>query len=40
MDMFVRSIEAGEDLIIINFTDNVPGTGQPGQDLSDRIPLR
>ena len=40
LDMFVRSIEAGEDLIIINFTDNVPGTGQPGQDLSDRIPLR
>ena len=40
LDMFVRSIEAGEDLIIINFTNNVPGTGQPGQDLSDRIPLR
>ena len=40
LDMFVRSIEAGEDSIIINFTDNVPTTGQPDQDLSDRIPIR
>ena len=40
LEMFVRSIEAGEDSIIINFTDNVPTTGQPDQDLSDRIPIR
>ena len=40
LDMFVRSIEAGEDSIIINFTDNVPTTGQPNQNLSDRIPIR
>ena len=40
LDMFVRSIEAGEDSITINFTDNVPSTGQPDQDLSDRIPIR
>ena len=39
LDMFVRNIEAGEDSITINFTDNVPGTGQPDQCLSDRIPL-
>ena len=40
LDMFIRSIEVGEGWITINFTDNVPGTGQPDQDLSDRIPLR
>ena len=39
LDMFVRSIEAGEDSFTINFTDNVPRTGQPDQCLSDRIPL-
>ena len=38
--MFVRSIEAGSDCITINFTDNVPGTSQPEQCLSDRIPRR
>ena len=38
--MFVRSIEAGSDCITINFTDNVPQTGKPGQRLSERIPLR
>ena len=39
LDMFVRSIEAGENGITINFTDNVPGAGQQDQSLSDRIPL-
>ena len=39
LDMFIRSIEVGEDWITINFTNNLPGTGQPEQCRSDRIPL-
>ena len=39
-EMFVKSIEAGADCITINFTDNVPQTGQPGQSLQEYIPLR
>ena len=39
LDMFISSIEVGEDWITINFTDNLPGTGQPEQRRSNRIPL-
>ena len=39
LDMFISSIEIGEDWITINFTDNLPGTSQPEQCRSDRIPL-
>ena len=39
-EMFVRSIEVGRDYVTINFTDNVPDTGQPDRRLMERIPLR
>ena len=39
-EMFVRSIEVGSDCVTINFTDNVPDTGQPGRRHTEHIPLR
>ena len=39
-EMFVRRIEVGRDCVTINFTDNVPDTGQPDRRLMERIPLR
>ena len=39
-EMFVRRIEVGTDCVTINFTDNVPDTGQPDRHLVERIPLR
>ena len=39
-EMFVRSIEVGSDCVTINFTENVPDTGQPDRRLTEHISLR